>query len=214
MSVGYGKGQVDPSLAAAVAISKGINPSDKGLPDTSKDTSKPDTSKTSTTSPGFGDVSKSGTSTTPGDRDGGMSGRDSSSGSSCFAAGTKFIMEDETTKNIEDIKIGDKLKFGGRVYSTIQGDGLIETWYNYGTTKVTGNHAIFENGEWKRVRDAKEAIPALHKEEILYTLINENHRMVAEDGVIYTDYDEVDNKGIEEDLLIQLNGQSAEATAA
>ena len=123
-------------------------------------------------------------------------------------------MEDGTTKNIEDIKIGDKLKLGGRVYSTIQGDGLIETWYNYGTTKVTGNHAIFENGEWKRVKDAKEAIPALHKEEILYTLINENHRMVAEDGVVYTDYDEVDNTGIEEDLLIQLNGQNAEATAA
>ena len=137
-----------------------------------------------------------------------------SGGSSCFAAGTKFIMEDGTTKNIEDIKIGDKLKLGGRVYSTIQGDGLIETWYNYGTTKVTGNHAIFENGEWKRVKDAKEAIPALHKEEILYTLINENHRMVAEDGVVYTDYDEVDNTGIEEDLLIQLNGQNAEATAA
>lgn len=135
-------------------------------------------------------------------------------GSSCFAAGTKFIMEDGTTKNIEDIKIGDKLKLGGRVYSTIQGDGLIETWYNYGTTKVTGNHAIFENGEWKRVKDAEEAIPALHKEEILYTLINENHRMVAEDGVVYTDYDEVDNTGIEEDLLVQLNGQNAEATAA
>jgi hypothetical protein len=33
MSVGYGKGQVDPSLAAAVAKSKGIDPSDKGLPD-------------------------------------------------------------------------------------------------------------------------------------------------------------------------------------
>ena len=39
MSVGYGKGQVDPSLAAAVAKSKGIDPSDKGLPDTSKPSS-------------------------------------------------------------------------------------------------------------------------------------------------------------------------------
>ena len=219
MSVGYGKGQVDPSLAAAVAKSKGIDPSDKGLPDTSKDTSDKDFSPPSDPAD-YGamspeDVADSFSNNSKNDRDGrDSSDNDSSSGSSCFAAGTKFIMEDETTKNIEDIKIGDKLKFGGRVYSTIQGDGLIETWYNYGTTKVTGNHAIFENGEWKRVKDAKEAIPALHKEEILYTLINENHRMVAEDGVIYTDYDEVDNKGIEEDLLIQLNGQSAEATAA
>ena len=79
-------------------------------------------------------------------------------------------------------------------------------WYKRYTNTIEGIFSaiprdglfLIENGEWKRVKDAKEAIPALHKEEILYTLINENHRMVAEDGVIYTDYDEVDNKGIEE----------------
>jgi hypothetical protein len=151
--------------------------------------------------------------TSGGDADGSDSDSDSG-GSKCFAAGVKFIMEDGTTKNIESIKIGDKLKLGGHVNSTIQGDGLVETWYNYGTTKVTGNHAIFERGEWKRVKDAKEAILNPNKEKVLYTLTNENHRMISEDGVIYTDYDEVDNTGIEEDLLAKLNKQNADATAA
>jgi hypothetical protein len=58
MSVGYGKGQVDPSLAAAVAKSKGIDPSDKGLPDsgksskTSAPTSQPDKSQGRQDGPG------------------------------------------------------------------------------------------------------------------------------------------------------------------
>jgi len=97
----------------------------------------------------------SGEDPTGGSPSGGNDGSDNdgngSGGSSCFAAGTKFFMEDGSLKNIEDIKIGDVLQRGGKVRTTIVGDGLYENWYLYGNTKVTGTHTLFENGTWKRV---------------------------------------------------------------
>lgn len=136
------------------------------------------------------------------DRDGGSSS--SGGGSSCFAAGTKFFMEDGSLKNIEDIKIGDVLQKGGKVRTVIVGDGLYETWFLYGSTKVTGTHTVFENNTWKRVQNSDNATPT-DKDEFVYTLINENHRLVAEDGIMFGDYDEVDNLDIEDDLLAMMN---------
>jgi len=137
------------------------------------------------------------------DRDSGMGGP-SGGGSSCFAAGTKFFMEDGSLKKIEDIKIGDVLQKGGKVRTVIVGDGLYETWFLYGSTKVTGTHTVFENNTWKRVQNSDNATPT-DKDEFVYTLINENHRLVAEDGVMFGDYDEVDNLDIEDDLLAMMN---------
>jgi hypothetical protein len=134
-------------------------------------------------------------------------------GSSCFAAGTKFFMVDGSLKNIEDIKIGDVLQRGGKVRTTIVGDGLYEEWYMYGNTKVTGSHTVFENGTWKRVADSDKAIPT-EKDEFTYTLVNEKHRLIAEDGVMYGDYDEVDNLDIEDGLLEMMNLQDAVEEAA
>jgi hypothetical protein len=135
------------------------------------------------------------------------------SGSSCFAAGTKFFMKDGSLKNIEDIKIGDVLQRGGKVRTTIVGDGLYENWYLYGNTKVTGTHTVFENGTWKRVENSDKAIPT-DKDEFIYTLVNEKHRLIAEDGVMYGDYDEVDNLDIEDGLLEMMNLQDAVEEAA
>ena len=135
------------------------------------------------------------------------------SGSSCFAAGTKFFMEDGSLKNIEDIKIGDVLQQGGKVRTTIVGDGLYENWYMYGNTKVTGTHSVFENDTWKRVANSDRAIPT-NKDEFIYTLVNEKHRLIAEDGVMYGDYDEVDNLDIEDGLLEIMNLQDAVEEAA
>ena len=135
------------------------------------------------------------------------------SGSSCFAAGTKFFMEDGSLKNIEDIKIGDVLQTGGKVRTTIVGDGLYEDWYMYGTTKVTGTHSVFENGKWTRVANSEKAVPT-DKDEFIYTLVNEKHRLISEDGIIYGDYDEVDNLDIEDGLLEMMNLQDAVEKAA
>ena len=114
-------------------------------------------------------------------------------------------MADGTLKKIKDIKIGDVVELGGKVSMVMQGDGSTSKWYTYGSTKATSTHAVYENNNWTRVGTAEQSIFVDTVEPVLITLVNENHRLVAKDGVIFTDYDEVDNTGIEDDLLLELN---------
>jgi hypothetical protein len=131
--------------------------------------------------------------------------RNKSKKSSCFSPMSEFKMADGTIKQIKDIKIGDVVELGGKVSMVMQGDGLTAKWYTYGSTKVTSTHAVYENNNWTRVGTAKQSVLIDTVEPTLITLVNENHRLVAKDGVIFTDYDEVDNTGIEDDLLLELN---------
>ena len=131
--------------------------------------------------------------------------RDKSKKSSCFSPTSEFKMADGTIKQIKDIKIGDVVELGGKVSMVMQGDGSTAKWYTYGSTKVTSTHAVYENDNWTRVGIAKQSVLMDTIEPTLITLVNENHRLVAKDGVIFTDYDEVDNTGIEDDLLLELN---------
>ena len=144
----------------------------------------------------------------------GFGGTDSPSGGpGCFAAGTKFFMQDGSLKSVEDIKVGDFMMDGGKVRLSIVGDGSKSDWYMYGTTKVTGTHPVREQGVWKFIRDAENAVPT-ETEDLLYTLTNEKHRVVAEDKVVYSDYDMVDEDGIEEELLEMMNLQEVVEEAA
>ena len=144
---------------------------------------------------------------------GGGGGTGGSGGSGCFAAGTKFFMQDGFLKSVEDIKVGDIMMDGGKVRLSIVGDGSNSDWYMYGATKVTGSHPVREQGVWKFIRDAENAIRT-ETENLLYTIVNANHRMVAEDKVVYSDYDMVDEDGIEEELLEMMNLQDVVEEAA
>jgi len=140
-------------------------------------------------------------------------GDDDDGGTGCFAAGTKFFMQDGSLKSVENIKVGDIMMDGGKVRLSIVGDGSNSDWYMYGATKVTGSHPVREQGVWKFIRDAENAIRT-ETEDLLYTIVNANHRMVAEDKVLYSDYDMVDEDGIEEELLEMMNLQDVVEEAA
>ncbi len=144
---------------------------------------------------------------------GGGAGSEGASGTGCFAAGTKFFMHDGSLKSVENIKVGDVMMDGGKVRLSIIGDGSNSDWYMYGATKVTGSHAVKEQGVWKFTRDTENAVPA-ETEDLLYTIVNTHHRMIAEDKVIYADYDMVDEDGIEEELLEMMNLQEVVKEAA
>jgi hypothetical protein len=148
-----------------------------------------------------------------GERGGGGGSGGGSGGSGCFAAGTKFFMQDGFLKSVEDIKVGDIMMGGGKVRLSIVGDGSNSDWYMYGATKVTGSHPVREQGVWKFIRNAENAVPT-ETENLLYTIVNANHRMVAEDKVVYSDYDMVDEDGIEEELLEMMNLQEVVEEAA
>jgi len=79
-------------------------------------------------------------------------------GGGCFAAGTKILMSDNTLKNIEEIKVGDYVLtkesdssnklISAKVTNThqikVSGYLIIN-----GTTRVTAEHRLFINGNWK-----------------------------------------------------------------
>lgn len=122
----------------------------------------------------------------------------------CFLAGTKVEMEDGTTKNVEDIKIGDRMKEGGMV--TGRGEHLSGDLYDYQGVKVTGSHAVFD-GEWMRVENTLKATQIALKEPVtVYILDNQKHRIII-DGIVFSDFTEIDGSEnmLPEDRIHHMN---------
>ncbi len=117
----------------------------------------------------------------------GGSGGSSSSG--CFIAGTMVKMADGTEKAIEQIGLGDEVFMGGRVMAT--GAFLVTEIYDYMGVTVSGSHAVYEDGVWVRVRDAKQATLLTDDIEVaVYVHVNEHHRIIIND-IVFADYQEV-----------------------
>jgi hypothetical protein len=131
-------------------------------------------------------------------------------GGGCFEKGTLFKMADGTTKCVEDIKPGNKMYKGGLVYAVMQGDGLLEDWYDYKGIHVTSAHPVLDNGTWKRVGETSSK-KAIDKREIYYSLMNINHLMIAENGTEFTDFVEIsaDIEGRGEWMMKMLNQKQA-----
>jgi hypothetical protein len=131
-------------------------------------------------------------------------------GGGCFEKGTLFKMADGTTKCVEDIKPGDKMYKGGLVYAVMQGDGLLEDWYDYKGIHVTSAHPVLDKGTWKRVGETSSK-KAIDKREIYYSLMNINHLMIAENGTEFTDFVEIsaDIGGRGEWMMEMLNQKQA-----
>lgn len=125
----------------------------------------------------------------------------------CFAKGTRFVMEDGSIRNVEDIDVNDIMLGGGRVYGI--GKALNYDVYDYKGIIVSGNHAIIEDDKWIRVKDSKLSKKLDNNETIVYPIVNENHLMVHESGLIASDFDEVDNGQVytEDERLNMLNKQ-------
>ena len=128
----------------------------------------------------------------------------------CFEKGTLFKMADGTTKPIEDIKPGDKMYKGGLVYAVMQGDGMLEDWYEYNGINVTSGHPVLDKGVWKRVGETKSK-KAINKRKVYYSLMNRDHLMIAENGTEFTDYVEIgaDIGGRSEWMMDMLNQKKA-----
>lgn len=109
----------------------------------------------------------------------------------CHAAGTMFQMADGTTKAVEDIKIGDEMLEGGKVFAVGQCE-LNDLW-SYKGARVSPEHAVLENGAWIRVKDSRRG-KMIDSEayEVVYPVCNENHAMIGADGTVWADFAETD----------------------
>lgn len=94
---------------------------------------------------------------------GGLVGAHDYDPGTCFAAGTKILLEDKSYKNIEDIKVGDvvesyneitKEKLSGKVVNTFE---HIADSYLVVNNKlqVTPNHLLFVEGKWIEAGELK-----------------------------------------------------------
>lgn len=95
----------------------------------------------------------------------------------CFAGGTLIVLDDGSTIPIEHLKIGDRIMGGGEVQ--VRGEGYADSLYEYKNTRVTGSHAVFENGVWIRVKDSALAVKIPHEGVIVYPLGTEEHLIVT-----------------------------------
>lgn len=108
----------------------------------------------------------------------------------CFSPGTLIEMPDGTTKQIENIILGETIN-GGKVYSirmSMTDEGQI---YNYLGTHVTGTHAVKEDGVWVRVENSKFGIKTDLPGPVI-SLVTENHR-IHSNGNEFADEFEHDN---------------------
>ena len=118
-------------------------------------------------------------------------------------------MADGSVKKIEDIEMHDAMYGGGRVRMVIVGDGTGSDWYDVDGTHVTGSHLIQKQGEWMFVKDAGFA--KIDGHDTYYTVVNENHRMVAPNGQVFGDFADYEYEGDSkwnEFLLATLNGEN------
>jgi hypothetical protein len=131
-------------------------------------------------------------------------------GGGCFILGTQFRMADGSLKEVQEIEPGDVMEEGGEVYQSVIGNGNLEDWYDVDGVVVTGTHAMNKDGKWVRIREA--GYPQTSGGDKYYAVINENHRMIAANGQLFTDYEELDYMTVEfgDWIMHSLNGEDAE----
>ena len=109
-------------------------------------------------------------------------------GGSCFAKSTCVEMADGTTKEIQDIEIGDDTK-GGRVTGVLMFEGNDDV-YDYNGVTVAGSHAVFEDGEWMLVSDSKEG-KRLNETVDTWYVHNTTDNEIFINGIRFSDYNQV-----------------------
>jgi len=108
----------------------------------------------------------------------------------CFVAGTPVTMDDGSIKPVEEISLFDKCKDGETVNGT--GVSLSADIYDYEGIGVTGAHAVYEDGEWTRIRDSKKGRFLDLKEPVRIYIINNIYHTIIVNGITFADYGECD----------------------
>jgi hypothetical protein len=113
---------------------------------------------------------------------GGAAGSVASSFIMCFSPETPIEMADGEQKRIEELWLGDETK-GGRVESIRFSE--TQDLRDYKGVRVTGSHSVFEDGEWKRVRDSVHS-PIIEGWHEVVSIIVSGHR-VHSNGIVFDD---------------------------
>ena len=110
----------------------------------------------------------------------------------CFTGDTKIDLENNKSKPIKDIIIGENIK-NNKVVGKIYMKPHYADTYNYNDVTVTGSHLVFDK-KWYRVEDNNNATPN-HMVTDLYCLITDNNTIYS-NGIKFRDYQETKDKDI------------------
>lgn len=156
-----------------------------------------------------GGAANGGSSAGDGEGMGDGGGGGGGGGGGCFAAGTMIALMDGTFRAIEDIRIGDRLKGGGRVYMT--GAFLAPDLFNLNGVMVTGSHLVKSAEGWVEVKDHREAVPAVMTSRKVYNLASTCNR-IETGGMIFADYAEISGPLVED--LLEMRAEWDQAAQA
>lgn len=114
----------------------------------------------------------------------------------CFPGHTVIETTDHGTVRVSDVKVGMRLKQGGKVHGVLKIDGTTQEFYDLHGTVVTGQHRVWYNGRLRQVYQHPDAtlLPD-YKCDVVYCFVTEDKTIGIADQV-FSDWDEVD-----EDLL-------------
>jgi type II secretory pathway pseudopilin PulG len=124
-----------------------------------------------------------------------------SGGGSCFAPGSCVLMANGTERAIEQVRIGDRVAGGGRVYMT--GLFLASDLYLIDGVEVTGEHLVRGDAGWVPVRAHPRAVRILTGERLVHNLAT-THNRIRVGGLVFADYAEITGPLFEDLLNLKL----------
>ncbi len=129
-----------------------------------------------------------------------------------LAQGTLIKMLNGEIRPIEDIKIGEEVNQGGKVYGVVKHRADYLEMYSYQTDNynliLSGTQAIKHQGRWKRAYQINDINKINYDDYYAYHLITRNHLLETSDNVILTDYLEVDEDHPVFDKIHEINQNS------
>ncbi len=117
----------------------------------------------------------------------------------CFDKYTQISLANNTTKNISDINIDDKLHDGSVVTGIMKMSSYGQSVYNLNGIIVTGLHRIYHNTfGWIKVADHPQALLIEDYRESIVYCINTDTKVIKIGDQTFTDWDDLDDKDLSE----------------
>lgn len=112
----------------------------------------------------------------------------------CFDEDTLITVSDGSQRNIQCIRLGDKIMFGGTVTGLFKFSSKNVPMYTYNNTIVSGCHIVNENGKWIYVKDSTISTKIEnYTKKYIYCLSTENNCIYI-NNTLFSDYLDVSDK--------------------
>ena len=111
----------------------------------------------------------------------------------CFDEDTLIEMNDDTTKKISELNVGDKLKYNVEVTAKIKTINNSSMYNLYGVI-VSGCHIVYYDGEWIQVLNHPFSILIPDYDKPYLYCLNTSIKEIMINGVIFSDWDDLYDK--------------------